>query len=278
MTAAQLAASKGPVLQVPVDLGGVSVSYNVAVRRGRPHLTGPQIAEIYLRQITNWTPAIAARTQLPGQREHHPGVPVRHLGPRLRPRPVPDRHQPDVDGGHRHHVPSTTWPTAGRATGDSGEDLNAGVATYIQETAGGHRLRGVLLRPAGELHQRRAAEPRPARTSRPRSAPSPPPGRQATALSATNFNIIYGGRGPGLSAGQLQLGPHLPEAGQHQHRHRAGQALPVGHHDGAELLVGPGVRAPARQCGDPGPPDAARTADLERIADLHQLIVATGGP
>ena len=30
MTAAQLAASKGPVLQVPVDLGGVAVSYHVS--------------------------------------------------------------------------------------------------------------------------------------------------------------------------------------------------------------------------------------------------------
>ena len=36
MTAAQLAASKGPVLQVPVDLGGVSISYNGVVRRIRP--------------------------------------------------------------------------------------------------------------------------------------------------------------------------------------------------------------------------------------------------
>ena len=140
MTAAQLAASKGPVLQVPVDLGGVAISYHVSGVSGASSSTGRSWPQIYLRQITNWNdPAIAALNpgvNLP-EREHRPGVPLRHLGPRLRPRPVPDRHLdrpgPAAIGTT---APSTTWPTAGRATGDSGEDLNAGVASYIQETEG----------------------------------------------------------------------------------------------------------------------------------------------
>jgi hypothetical protein len=41
MTAAQLAASKGPVLQVPVDLGGVAISYHVSGVSGGLKLSGP---------------------------------------------------------------------------------------------------------------------------------------------------------------------------------------------------------------------------------------------
>ena len=61
MTAAEQAAAQGgPVQQVPVDLGGEAVVYNLA---GLPdvHLTGPVLAQIFLGQITNWDdPAIAA--------------------------------------------------------------------------------------------------------------------------------------------------------------------------------------------------------------------------
>ena len=61
MTAAEQAAAQGgAVQQVPVDLGGEAVVYNLA---GLPdvHLTGPVLAQIFLGQITNWDdPAIAA--------------------------------------------------------------------------------------------------------------------------------------------------------------------------------------------------------------------------
>ena len=51
MTAAQLAAAKGPVIQVPVDLGGVAISYNESCAGSGLHLTGAQIAGIYLGTI-----------------------------------------------------------------------------------------------------------------------------------------------------------------------------------------------------------------------------------
>ena len=64
MTANQQAeAQGGPVVQVPVDLGAVVVSYNLSPGTlGQPlRLTGAVLAGIYLGQITNWDDkAIAA--------------------------------------------------------------------------------------------------------------------------------------------------------------------------------------------------------------------------
>ncbi len=63
MTATEQAAAKGgPITQVPVDLGGEGIAYNLSLPAGaRLHLTGPVLAAIYLGQITRWNdPAIAA--------------------------------------------------------------------------------------------------------------------------------------------------------------------------------------------------------------------------
>ena len=63
MTASEQTAAKGgPITQVPVDLGGEGVVYNLSLPAGaRLHLTGPVLAEIFLGQITRWNdPAIAA--------------------------------------------------------------------------------------------------------------------------------------------------------------------------------------------------------------------------
>jgi phosphate transport system substrate-binding protein len=63
MTASEQAAAKGgPVVQVPVDLGGEGVVYNLNLPAGsRLHLTGPVLARIFLGQITRWhDPAITA--------------------------------------------------------------------------------------------------------------------------------------------------------------------------------------------------------------------------
>ena len=50
----------GATVQVPVDLGAVTVAYNVPLRHGPLKLTGPVIARIFLGQITKWNdPAIA---------------------------------------------------------------------------------------------------------------------------------------------------------------------------------------------------------------------------
>ena len=61
MNASEQAAAKGGrVVQVPVDLGGEGVVYNLNLPAGsRLHLTGPVIARIFLGQITSWhDPAI----------------------------------------------------------------------------------------------------------------------------------------------------------------------------------------------------------------------------
>ncbi len=75
MTAAEQAAAEGgPIVQVPVDLGAVVVSYNLDNTGALAlplHLTGAVLARIYLGQITKWDdPAITAlnpRDDLPNE-------------------------------------------------------------------------------------------------------------------------------------------------------------------------------------------------------------------
>jgi phosphate transport system substrate-binding protein len=193
MTASQLAASKGPVLQVPVDLGGVAVSYHVSGVSGGLKLDGPTLAKIYLRQITTWDdPAIKAL---------NPGVnlPSENIIPVFRSDtsgPGYDLDQYLIDtsttwtGAIGSSSPSTTWPTAGRATGNSGEDLNAGVANYIQETEGS--IGYVEYSYALEANFTNAALLSKSNTYVTPSVSSiANAGATATALSPTNSNIIW---------------------------------------------------------------------------------------
>jgi phosphate transport system substrate-binding protein len=138
MTAAQQLLAKGPVLQVPVDLGGVAVSYHLSGLHSGLKLSGPVLAQIYLRQITKWNaPAIAAlnpKLHLPNENI----VPVFRSdtsGPGY------DLDQYLIDASPTWATAvgpkaTTAWPTAGRASGDTGEQLNSGVAEYIKETPG----------------------------------------------------------------------------------------------------------------------------------------------
>lgn len=59
---ADLAGARGgATVQVPVDLGAVTVAYNLPLLAGPLKLTGPVVARIFLGQITRWNdPAIAA--------------------------------------------------------------------------------------------------------------------------------------------------------------------------------------------------------------------------
>jgi phosphate transport system substrate-binding protein len=47
-------ATAGPILQVPIDLGGVAISYNVPGAPKNLHLNGNQVAGIYLGTVTDW--------------------------------------------------------------------------------------------------------------------------------------------------------------------------------------------------------------------------------
>jgi phosphate transport system substrate-binding protein len=63
MTASEQAAARGgQAVQVPVDLGGEGIVYNLSLPAGaRLHLTGPVLAAIFLGQVTRWNdPAITA--------------------------------------------------------------------------------------------------------------------------------------------------------------------------------------------------------------------------
>ena len=61
MFASDLAKAKGPIVQVPIDLGGEAISYNVSGLPFGLHMTGPLLAQIYLGKVTNWDdPAIQA--------------------------------------------------------------------------------------------------------------------------------------------------------------------------------------------------------------------------
>lgn len=62
MSASDIAKAKGgTVLQVPVALGGVSISYNLYGVKGGLKLTGQVLAEIYMGQVKTWNdPAITA--------------------------------------------------------------------------------------------------------------------------------------------------------------------------------------------------------------------------
>ena len=70
---AQAAAKGGAVLQVPVELGGVAISYNVPGLGSGLHLDGPTLAAIFDGTITKWNdPAIA---KVSGSRRTFPILP-----------------------------------------------------------------------------------------------------------------------------------------------------------------------------------------------------------
>ena len=55
MMASDLAqATAGPIVQVPVDLGGEAISYNVPGIANHLHMTGAVLADIFMGKVTNW--------------------------------------------------------------------------------------------------------------------------------------------------------------------------------------------------------------------------------
>jgi phosphate transport system substrate-binding protein len=130
-------ATAGKIIQIPVDLGGVAVSYNLSgVKKGTLKLDGPTLAEIFDGTITNWDdPRIAEVSGL----KNLPNltiVPVHRA----------DSSGPgwDLDAYLIHTArawvsaigtskPSKTWPLPNVGVG---EQLNSGVATYIGQTPG----------------------------------------------------------------------------------------------------------------------------------------------
>lgn len=71
MTSDQIAAAQGATLQVPVALGGVTLSYHVTGMHRGLHLSGGVIANIYLGHLTYWDD--------PSIRSLNPGIHLPHL-------------------------------------------------------------------------------------------------------------------------------------------------------------------------------------------------------
>jgi phosphate transport system substrate-binding protein len=127
----------GPILQIPVDLGGVAISYNIpGIGKQRLKLDGPTLAGIFDGTITNWDDAAIAQasgiTDLPDLRI----VPV-HRADSSGPGYDLDQYLIDTAPAWVSAIststPSKTWPLAKVGVG---EQLNTGVATYVSQTRG----------------------------------------------------------------------------------------------------------------------------------------------
>ena len=132
MTATEQAAAKGgPITQVPVDLGGEGVAYNLSLPAGaRLHLTGPVLAAIFLGQITHWNdPALTALN--PGLTLPTAAINVVHRSDGSGTTYIFSNYLSSIDPAWASKV--GTGKTLNWLVGD-GEEGNGGVATAVDRT------------------------------------------------------------------------------------------------------------------------------------------------
>lgn len=136
MSSSALAKSKGTVLQLPVDLGGVAISYNIPGVRTGLKLNGPILARIFSGTLTNWdSPVIAQETGV----KNLPNLQIVavHRADSSGPAWDLDRYliqtAPGWVAAINSSTASTTWPLPAIGVG---QQLNSGVATYIKQTPG----------------------------------------------------------------------------------------------------------------------------------------------
>jgi len=184
--------TSGSILQVPVDLGGVALSYNLPGVNGGLKLDGPTLAGIFLGTIKTWNnsaiAALNAGVNLPATTI----VPV-HRADSSGPGYDLDQYLiatggPAWTGSKAGTTPSTKWPLT---TVGVGEQLNSGVAGYIQQTPGaiGYVEYAYSLQ-AGFTNA--ALKNQAGSFVTPSQSSIAAAGAQATALSASNFNIVNG--------------------------------------------------------------------------------------
>jgi phosphate transport system substrate-binding protein len=185
----------GAILQVPVDLGGVALSYNLPGVAGL-ELDGPTLAEIFLGTITTWNnSAIAALN--PGKSLPSTAIVAVHRADSSGPGYDLDQYLIDTGGSAwtssgAGTTPSTKWPLPKVGVG---EQLNTGVAGFIQQTPGAigyveyaYALQAGLTNAA--LKNAAGSFVKPSQSSIGAA------GARASNLSASNFNIV---NGPGAS-------------------------------------------------------------------------------
>jgi len=190
MAASDLAKAKGPVLQIPVDLGGVAISFNIAGVTSLK-LDGPTLAGIFDGTITNWDAPQIASVSGDKNLPNLAIVPVHRAdssGPGWDFDQYLIKTSTDWVAKIGTSTPSKTWPLA---TVGVGQQLNSGVATYIHQTTGaigfveyGYALQAgftsvALKNAAGAFVQ-------------PSEQSIASAGSNAVALSSTNFDIVDG--------------------------------------------------------------------------------------
>jgi phosphate transport system substrate-binding protein len=183
--------SQGNILQIPVDLGGVALSYHLPGLKSGLKLDGPTLAGIFLGKITTWNnSAIAALNP----KITLPNMPIVAVHRADSSGPGYDLDQYLIDTGGTAWTTavgtkaSTHWPVA---TVGVGEQLNTGVATYVQQTAGAigyvefaYALQAKFTNAAIKNKAGDFVVPTPSSIAAAASV--------ASALSATNFNIVDG--------------------------------------------------------------------------------------
>jgi phosphate transport system substrate-binding protein len=190
MSASDLAKTTGGVvLQVPVDLGGVAVSYNLPNGPKTLNLDGPTLAGIFEGSITRWNaPQIAAVSGV----SNLPNLPIVavHRADSSGPGWDLDAYLINTAPAWVAKIgttrPSKTWPLASVGIG---QQLNTGVASYIHQTPGaigfveyGYALQAGFTNAA--LKNQAGSFVAPSLTSIAAA------GSQASGLSASHFSII----------------------------------------------------------------------------------------
>ncbi len=184
--------TSGAILQVPVDLGGVALSYNLPGVGGGLKLDGPTLAGIFLGTIKNWNdPHITALN--PGTNLPSTAIVAVHRADSSGPGYDLDQYLIDTGGSawtssKAGTTASTKWPIT---TVGVGEQLNTGVAGYIQQTPGAigfveyaYSLQASFTNAA--LKNQAGSFVTPSQSSIASA------GAQASGLSASNFNIVNG--------------------------------------------------------------------------------------
>jgi phosphate transport system substrate-binding protein len=181
----------GSILQVPVDLGGVALSYNVPGVGAGLKLDGPTLAGIYLGTITTWNNA-AIQVLNPGVSLPSTAIVAVHRADSSGPGYDLDQYLINTGGaawtGPAGTTPSTKWPLPKVGVG---QQLNTGVAGFIQQTAGAigyveyaYALQASFTNAA--LKNAAGGFVKPSQSSIAAA------GAQASSLSASNFNIVNG--------------------------------------------------------------------------------------
>ena len=181
----------GTILQLPVALGGVAVSYNIPGVGQGLKLDAPTLAGIYTGSITSWddpaVKALNAGTTLP-----HLAIVAVHRADSSAPGYDLDQYLISAAGAawtaKAGAKAATRWPVA---TIGIGQQLNTGVANYVQQTSGAigyvefaYALQAKFTNAA--LKNASGAFVAPSIDSIGQA------GAQASGLSDANFNIVNG--------------------------------------------------------------------------------------